>query len=203
MRASREAAAEVEITLRRGGERAFFIVETASRARTQDLAAHLAGRDCETRFITTGPVAAWAARVRDGAADSLASISEYLRGRYTLSICEPGFTASMYRVALQLARDAEGQVHPVEPCTACEAPEPFPTLLRLQMGERVLIARLCDACLPPVDSPSPEDLCRGILGRSGGTFSEWQDAPLGPAMETPGGWRFRVECDLLASARSS
>lgn len=185
---------EAEITLRMGGQRALLIVETGSRAATHGLLSYFAGAPCQVRPIAVGPVVACAAWVPEGIPSPLDAMAEHLRSRYPLSICEPGFTPSMYRVALQLARDAEGEVRPLPACDSCGAPEPFPTTLRLAEGEHHREIHFCHACLKGLHPETPLAFCRGLLERTG-ELAEWREAYLEEPRQEPGTIRCRLVLD--------
>ena len=183
-----EEIAELEVHLRHQGERALFIAETGTRAAARELTGYFAAMPCETRLIAIGPVVVCAARVREGEPSPFDAMAQHLRDRYALSICEPGFTPSMYRVALQLARDSEGEVHPLGCCALCGAVDPFPTLLRVVAGASLLAAEVCQACVRATGEESGAAICRRLLAKLGEPFAAWQDVPLAGPREGEVWW---------------
>lgn len=158
-----ETTAEVELIVRRGGKRGLFIVEVGSRARAIDLLEYLAAAGCETLPIVMGPLVACAVWVREGVDGLFERVAEHLRDHYALSIWEPGFTASMYRVALQLARDAEAESIPIDRCAVCGAPDPFPTILRVRSAEECWSICCCEECLAEIGATSSHHICHALL----------------------------------------
>lgn len=193
--------AEVEVHFRHEGERAFFIVEVGNRLAARELADYLAAMPGETRLIALGPVVACAARVPPGVASPFAAMAEHLRDRYSLSICEPGFTPSLYRVALQLARDSEGELHPVEMCSVCGAPDPFPTTLRVSVGDSPACAAVCERCVRESAGSDAAEWTRRLLGRLGGHFARWQAAHL-DGRQDGAVWRFQATLAEAVPARA-
>lgn len=190
-----------ELILRSGGERAFFIVEVGDLARAKRLLAYFDGMACEVRPIAIGPVvvcAAWVDQPRSGTFDGMA---EHLRDRYPLSICEPGFSPSMYRVALQLARDSEGDLRPLECCSVCGAPDPFPTTLSLQGDGEEERFLFCQGCVGE-ETEAPETAARLLLDKAAERSTAWRDIELGPPMKSGRAWQFpmRHAADALSAS---
>ncbi|HEX2998920.1 MAG TPA: hypothetical protein VHR86_01610 [Armatimonadota bacterium] len=172
-----QIVAALEVVMRGEGQRALFVAETGSRARTAELLAYFRAQVLEVQPLVLGPVLACAVRVADENAELLPKLAEHLRQRYAFSLCEPGFTESLCRVAQHLARESEGELFPVERCCGCGAPEPFPSILRLTVEKRQWIARFCPQCIGDV-AADPIEECRKLIQRAGGAFAPWQDAVL-------------------------
>lgn len=181
--------AEVEMVLRGGGQRALFIVEVGDLARGRHLLAYFDKMPCEVRPIAVGPVVVCAARVEEGAASPFDRMAEYLRDRYPLSICEPGFSPSMYRVALQLARDSEGELRPLDRCSVCGAADPFPTTLVLREAADEAQASFCTGCVGG-EAGDAGALGSTLTERAAGVSAAWSGLVLGPALKDGGCWRF-------------
>jgi hypothetical protein len=182
---------EGELVFRGGGERALFIVEAGDLARAKRLLAYFDGMACEVRPIAVGPVVVCAAWVEQPGSGTFESMAEHLRDGYSLSICEPGFSPSMYRVALQLARDTEGELRPLECCSVCGAPDPFPTTLSLRVGGEEARFLFCQSCSGAV-MDAPDAVARLLLGKAAERSPEWRDVELGPPMKSGRAWRFPI-----------
>lgn len=194
-------AAQLELCLRVGGQRAFVIAETGSRLRSRRLAEHLRAAGWEPRPIAVGPVAVYAARDASGGVASLEELGAQLKRRYRLAICEPGFSESLYRVAKELAETAEAEFTPVEKCAVCGQPDPFPTVLSaMDAAGDIVSAPYCAHCVAASEANTYGRLCRSLLTAAGHVFGTLQHARLGRARRKGPVVRFPVHPEHLAPA---
>jgi len=106
----------------------------------------------------------------------------------------------MYRVALQLARDAEAEVRPLDRCCLCGAPEPFPTRIDVRDGGEPRAASFCVSCVNGAGAEDPEALCRILMRRAGGPLAAWSSMPGDEPCREGDTWRLRLRGKATAAA---
>lgn len=201
MASSTKAAAQLELCLRVGGQRAFVIAETGSRLRSLRLAQHLRNAGWDPRPIAIGQVAVYAVRDPGEGLASLEQLEASLKRRYSMAVCEPGFSESLYRVAKELAQSAEAEFTPVEKCVACGQPDPFPTVLSaVDASGEIVSAPFCARCVSASEASTYGRLCRALLTAGGSVFSTLQNVRLGRARRKGAVLRFPIDPEQIASA---
>lgn len=200
MASSVKTAAQLELMLRVGGQRALVIAETGGHLRSRRLAQHLCAAGWDARAIAIGQVAIYAVRnLGEGA--SIDALAAQLKRRYPMAVCEPGFSDSLYSVAQELATAVEAEFSPVEQCVVCGQLDPFPTILSAYgpSGE-VTRAPYCARCVAASEASTYGRLCHALLTAAGGVFGALQHAQLGRARRKGTLLLFTVQSEGLAPA---